>query len=209
MRLTKDFYEQYATIDLAKALLGCKIVHQSSEGTTSCESVETEAYLRNDPASHTYKGKTQRNQSMFGEAGTLYVYLIYGMYYCINVVGKERGEAVLIRAAAPIEGIELMTLRRSSHQRTGLSISLKRNLLIKDLCNGPGKLAQAMGFNKMMHDGLVLFECEDVFLESYKAYQKNIIQTTRIGITQGAELPYRFLVADHPSVSAKPRIIVP
>lgn len=206
MRLTASFYEQYDTIGLAQALLGCTMVHQSADGLTICRIVETEAYLNNDPASHSYKGQTARNASMFAPAGTFYVYLIYGMYYCVNVVSKEAGEAVLIRAAEPIEGIELMRYRRSLHPKTSLPKHSINPLTLPNLCNGPGKLAQAMGFTRAQHDSLCLCSDARVYLEKDTSLVTNeIVTTTRIGITQGSELPYRFLLKDNPYISVKPR----
>jgi len=97
---------------VAQDLLGCFLVHNSSEGKTVGRILETEAYLaRNDTASHSLKGKTKKNQSMFEQPGTAYVYFIYGMLYCFNVVAIP-GEAVLIRAIEPIDGIKLMKKRR-------------------------------------------------------------------------------------------------
>src|SRR3989344_6842175 len=143
MKLNKRFFED-DTIEVAKEILGCYLVHESDEGRTVGKIVETEAYLENDPASHSFKGKTRRNEVMFGEGGKAYVYFTYGMYHCFNVVTnkKNKGEAVLIRALEPIDGIEIMKKRRKVEE-------------IKNLCSGPGKLVISMGIKKE-HNGLDL-----------------------------------------------------
>ena len=188
--LPKEFYEKHDTLTLAEQLLDCTLVHESIEGRTSGIIVETEAYLQNDPACHAYRKKSVRNAPMFEGAGVSYVYLIYGLHHCFNIVSGAAGigEAVLIRALEPSDGIELMQERRKTKD-------------LRNLCSGPAKLAQAMGitrnfnFLSMVSDN---FYC----LESQNAdYQ--IITTTRIGITQGADLPYRFYIAGNAFVSRK------
>jgi DNA-3-methyladenine glycosylase len=192
MKLTENFYTQ-DTITVAKALLGTYLVHESKEGITVGRIVETEAYLWGDPACHAYRRKTKRNATMFGPAGNAYVYQIYGIHYCINVVTAPEGvgEAVLIRALEPINGIDLMQLRR------GIEVW-------KNLCNGPGKLVQAMGISRSM-DGISLLG-EDIYILSAdtlpdKNAKFDMITTTRIGITQGVELPYRFYISGNACVS--------
>ncbi len=192
MILDKEFYKQ-DTITVAKALLGAYLVHESTEGVTSGKIVETEAYLWGDPACHAYRSKTVRNATMFGPEGYAYVYQIYGIHYCVNVVTAPEGvgEAVLIRALEPIAGIELMNLRRKVE-------------VFKQLCNGPGKLVQAIGITRSM-DGISLMQppfyilSPDTYPVHYLPFE--IVTTTRIGITQGVDLPYRFYIKGHPCVS--------
>src|SRR5260370_22840857 len=113
MILNKTWYAQ-DTITVAKKLLGCLLVHLEEEKTTLGRSVETEAYLWNDPAAHAFVGKTKRNSVLFGPVGHAYVYFIYGMHYCVNAVtGQERkGEAVLIRALEPLQSLSVMRKER-------------------------------------------------------------------------------------------------
>ncbi len=159
----------------------------------SARIVETEAYGgADDAASHCYKGLTSRTEPMFGPAGVLYVYLIYGMYNCANVVtGPDGdGQAVLIRAVEPIEVTEAMKEARPKAKRA------------VDIANGPGKLCQALGIERT-HDGLDLgAESSPIRLELGEALdESSIITTTRIGITKAVDTPWRFYIADNPWVS--------
>lgn len=205
-----DFYQKYDTLTLAQRLLGCTLVRQSPHGTTAGIIVETEAYLTDDPACHAYRKKTKRNAAMFGPAGTVYVYQIYGMHYCVNVVSGEEGvgEAVLIRALEPTEGMELMEERRgcgrSSAEGRMSNEELTRYsaLSLRHLCNGPAKLVKAMGISIEEHNATSLLTGN---LKIYPSVLKEfeMVTTTRIGITQGADLPYRFYVAGNRFVSRK------
>ncbi len=205
-----DFYQKYDTLTLAQRLLGCTLVRQSPHGTTAGIIVETEAYLTDDPACHAYRKKTKRNAAMFGPAGTVYVYQIYGMHYCVNVVSGEEGvgEAVLIRALEPTEGMELMEERRgcgrSSAEGRMSNEELTRHsaLSLRHLCNGPAKLVKAMGISIEEHNATSLLTDN---LKIYPSVLKEfeMVTTTRIGITQGANLPYRFYVAGNRFVSRK------
>jgi len=181
-------FESKDTITLAKALLNTYLVHNSSEGTTIGKIIETEAYLFDDPASHTFSGKTKRNFHMFGPAGYAYIYQIYGIHFCFNVVSNliNVGEAVLIRALEPLDGINLMKKRRGVDN-------------IKNLCNGPGKLVQAMGIKKNLN-GISLLS-STIYLLPETEICKNIISTTRIGINKGSELEYRFYLEGNSNVS--------
>jgi DNA-3-methyladenine glycosylase len=170
----------------APALLGWKLSCQSPEGMVSGYIVETEAYRSDDPASHTFKGKNARNSVMFGPPGGVYVYLSYGLHYCMNIVAGTdgQGEAVLIRALEPIEGIELMMHRR-------------RITNVLQLTSGPAKLTQALGVT-LADNGLALGE--RLRLEPGKNVT-DIVKTTRVGITKAADKPWRFYEADNPYIS--------
>ena len=179
----RKFFNQ-STIDLAKALLGKYLVFGDLKGMI----VETEAYLyRDDPGCHASRGLTARNAPMFGSAGYAYVYLIYGMYHCLNIVsGKEgEGEAVLIRALEPLSGIALMQRRRKTKK-------------IENLCSGPGKLTQAFGITRK-HNNLSLMD-GPIFIYNSRV-KPEIITTTRIGLSAGKELMLRFYIKGNSFVS--------
>jgi DNA-3-methyladenine glycosylase len=183
MLLGKKFFNQ-PTVNLAKALLGKILVFGDLSGVI----VETEAYLyKDDPGCHANRGQTRRNEPMFGPAGHAYVYLIYGMYHCLNIVsGKEgEGEAVLIRALEPLNGIPLMQKRRKTKK-------------IENLCNGPGKLTQAFAIT-LKHNNLSLLEGD---LRIYNSRSKPVICTSRrIGLSAGKELELRFYIKGNRFVS--------
>ena len=175
-------------VTAAKSLLGWKLVHESAEGRTAGYIVETEAYSQAEPSSHPYRGKTKRNQVMFERAGLIYVYFTYGMHYCVNIVTGELGhrQAVLIRALEPVEGIELMMQRRGKED-------------VRKLANGPANLVQAMGITMQNYADDVL-DRQGLYLEPGIKPNK-IVQTTRIGIRVGVDLPWRFYIADSPFIS--------
>jgi DNA-3-methyladenine glycosylase len=197
-RLPLSFYEAYDTRSLAQKLLGCELVHNSPDGITSGIIVETEAYLQNDPACHAYQRRTARTEPMYAAPGTIYVYLIYGMYQCFNVVSQEEGcgEAVLIRALQPTGGIELMEMRRQSRKKVGL----QKPVALRELCRGPGKLVLAMGIDRSVHNGLSLTE-SNLYITPPIQTDFEINISKRIGITQGADLLYRYSVKNNLFVS--------
>ncbi len=188
--LPKEFYEKHDTLTLSKLLLGCTLVHESPEGRTAGIIVETEGYLQGDPACHAYRKKSTRNAPMFESAGTCYVYLIYGMHYCVNISSGEKniGEAVLIRALEPTEGIDLMQKRRKSND-------------LKNLCSGPAKLVQAMGIT--LDFNFLTLDSDEFHCIEAKNNNFSIKTTTRIGITQGVDLPYRFYIEGNRFISRK------
>lgn len=197
MILRPSFYNP-DTVTVAKALLGACLVHDSPQGRTVGRIVETEAYLFDgDPACHAHRGKTKRNAAMFGPPGHAYIYFVYGMYYCFNVVTAPEGvgEAVLVRALEPVEGIPLMQERRGTRD-------------LKTLCSGPGKLVLAMGLTKELN-GCPLFEGSlTIWSRSSFAAARTrveIVAARRIGITKAADLPLRFCVKGSPFVSRAPR----
>lgn len=208
--LNHTFYQSHDTLTLAQLLLGCELVHESAEGVTAGIIVETEGYLTDDPACHAYRRQTPRNAAMFGPAGTLYVYQIYNHYNCINVVtGPEGvGEAVLIRALEPTEGIDLMAFRRNEAFKTGFeryrnnTINSETTDGQRNLANGPGKLTIAMGISRIKHNASSLTTGE-IFIRGPFLHDFDMVTTTRIGLTHGADLPYRYYIKGNPFVSRK------
>lgn len=192
-RLPLSFYQSLDTISLARALLGCELVHDNPDGTTSGIIVETEAYLCDDPACHAFNRRTARTEPMYGTPGTIYVYLIYGMYQCINVVSNQEGigEAVLIRALQPIRGIELMQQRRMLSRK--VNYDLQKPFSVRDLCRGPGKLVQAMGIERTYHNNKS-FTQGNLYITEGVEEKKEITVSPRIGINVGVDLPYRFSI---------------
>jgi DNA-3-methyladenine glycosylase len=184
--LPRGFYEPSAKV-VASALLGHWLVRNTSEGLCGGPIVETEAYLRDDLACHAVRGMTPRNRVMFGPPGHAYVYLIYGLHYCVNAVCLPPGvaEAVLIRALEPAVGEALMRSRRP--------VSKARHLT-----NGPAKLCQALEIDRRL-DGVdlcdaraALFIAENPDAAEFRQRLGPVVTTTRIGITRAAELPLRF-----------------
>lgn len=198
--LPLSFFESSDTLTLAQKLLGCELIHDSPDGITSGIIVETEAYLQNDPACHAYNRRTMRTEPMYGPPGTIYVYMIYGMYQCVNVVSNRAGigEAVLIRALEPVNGIDLMETRRNFHRKTQTYIDKKISL--KELCRGPGKLVQAMGIDKSLHNGKSLSD-SSLFIRKGEKIDFQTGSSSRIGITVGVDLAYRFFIKNNPYVS--------
>ena len=174
--------------EVAPRLLGCILERYVDGKVLRGKIVETEAYDQTDVASHSYNGETPRTKVMFGVPRHLYVYFTYGMHYCCNiVVGREGdGAAVLIRAIEPLEGVEYMERRR---QKSGVEVT-----------NGPAKLCQAMAIDKA-HNGVNLAN-GSVRLISQPALESHCITvTTRVGIRQGVDIPWRFYITSNPYVS--------
>jgi DNA-3-methyladenine glycosylase len=177
--LKRGFYER-PTIEVARALLGKVLVHEGTAGIV----VETEAYLGGDDlASHSARGITNRTRVIFGPPGHAYVYLIYGMYECLNIVAEPAGipGCVLVRALQPVAGIEIMRQRRPATRRC------------EDLASGPGKLTLALGITRA-HNGADLTRGSLVVREPAVPRPFEIAVTPRIGITQCADLPLRFVL---------------
>ena len=180
-------WDEPTAVALAPQLLGWELVGMGVAGRI----VEVEAYEPDDPASHTFQGKTKRNAVMFGPPGRLYAYLIYGIHICANVVvgPPGRGAAVLIRALEPTEGVALMAERRGSAST-------------KDLCSGPGKLCQALGISLDLDGSDLLDRRSPVRLRPpAQTLTERIVTGPRIGITKAVGQPWRFGLADSPHLS--------
>ncbi len=186
-----SFSELQVPADVAaKRLLGCTLERTIDGKTLRACIVETEAYDENDPGSHTFRGPTIRNKIMFEKAGYLYVYFIYGKHFCCNVVtGKEgHGEAVLIRAVEPVDGATEMEKLRG---KSGVTAT-----------NGPAKLCEALKIERELNGHNL--EYPPLKLIMQKALPDDmIVQTQRIGLTHGIDIPWRFYVHDNPYVSKK------
>ncbi len=194
-RLTTPFFNS-DTLAVAQSLLGKLLVHRVRPHVRlSGIIVEVEAYLHHaDPASHSHRGRTPRNASMYAAAGTLYVYAIHAKY-CANVVTETPGvgAAILIRALEPVEGIDTMMQQRATE-------------LVRSLTTGPAKLCQALALGKH-DDGINLLTSKRVWLESSPAVVASkpwlIRESSRIGISQAKDLQYRFFIDGNVFVSGK------
>jgi DNA-3-methyladenine glycosylase len=195
--INSEWFNRAAT-NVAPDLIGCTLVRQLPAGQQLRGLiVETEAYQRGDPACHAYQKETKRNQVMFGAPGYVYVYLIYGMYHCVNVVTDCDGEAsaVLIRA-----------LQMESESAKMISIPPKEKL--ERVAAGPGKLCRVMQIDLSLY-GTKLEQDQSLWIERRSADfqamldvdRHQLIQTTRIGLTKGVELPWRWYLKDCPAVS--------
>jgi DNA-3-methyladenine glycosylase len=175
--------------EVAPQLLGCNLERIVDGTRLQARIVEVEAYDQTDAASHSYKGRTARTDIMFGESGTLYVYFTYGLHYCCNVVVGTvgYGAAVLIRAVEPLEGLSTMSSNR--HQLTG-----------KNLTNGPAKLCQALAIDKRLN-GHDLHRLPLRLNIEPPLPSSQIVQTTRIGISQAKSTTWRFYIRGNAFVS--------
>lgn len=196
--LPLEFYEGSART-VAPLLVGHWLVRRLPEGMAGGMIVETEAYLVGDPASHAWRGRTERNASMWGPCGRAYVYLIYGFHHCLNAVCGPEGtaEAALIRAVEPRWGLDWMAARR-------------RKAKPSELASGPGKLCQALGINRG-HDGIGLCAADSEIAiarnpdrETLVAAAGGVETTPRIGLAKAADWPLRFLLRGNPHVSKTP-----
>ena len=190
--LARDFYARNA-LEVAPELLNKVLV--APDGRAG-RIVEVEAYRgADDPGSHGFRGMTRRNATMFGPPGHLYVYFTYGMHWCANVVAETDGAAaaVLLRALTPLEGLEAMYTARGPAARRD-----------RDLCSGPAKLTQALGMDGDL-DGadLVSGDRGVTIVDDGQPSPPEPAVTTRIGLSNGAELPWRFCVAGAADLSRR------
>lgn len=190
--LPREFYKR-RPLEVARDLLGMKLVRIINSKVLTGEIVEVEAYGgRDDPASHAYHGLTERNKAMFSSPGIAYIYFIYGNHYCLNVVakkGKEPG-AVLIRALRPIEGIDVMIKNRGVFN-------------IKQLTTGPGKLTKAFDIDKRFDEWDLTLGKELFIAEGKKVSDKFIEYTTRIGVKAAKRRKWRIFVKNLSFVSRR------
>lgn len=189
MKLPREFYQRDG-LTVARELIGKKLVTNLPEGLTSGLIVETEAYMGTiDAAAHSYRGKTERTKIFYGTGGFVYVYLIYGMHLCTNVVAnvEDVPEAVLIRALEPVDGVELMKRRRGKNK-------------LRELCSGPGKLSKALGVTKNFYGADLCGE--EIFIETCRAL--SVTTTKRINVNyagEAAEYLWRFVASNSKFIS--------
>jgi DNA-3-methyladenine glycosylase len=187
------FYER-DTLLVARDLLGKNLVRCLSNRLLVGRIVETEAYRgSDDPASHSFRGRTKRNEVMFGKPGIAYVYFTYGNHYCLNVVTEKEGipAAVLIRAVEPLEGIEDMKLNRKVERLT-------------EVGSGPGKLTKAFQITKSENGVDVTNILSPLIIsKGSENNQFEAVQTTRIGIKVATKKPWRFYILRNPYISRK------
>lgn len=179
------------TAELARFLIGKIAVSEVGGVRTAGRIVETEAYVADDPASHAFRGKTRRNAAMFGRRGHAYVYLIYGMYWCLNVAAQKPGigEAVLIRALEPLEGIETIRARRAGAAE-------------RDLLRGPGRVCAGLGIDGTL-DGIDLCAAGSPVRLADDGAVPRIGVSGRIGITRAADRNLRFYARGSRYVSGR------
>jgi len=188
--ILRRFYER-DVVDVARDLLGKLLVREVEGKRLVGRIVEVEAYRgRDDPASHAYRGRTKRNEVMFGKPGLAYIYLAYGVNWCLNITSEPEGEpaAVLIRAVEPLEGIEEMMANRQVSN-------------LKNLTNGPGKLTKAFKIDRSLNGwdvtkGEILYI---VYPDEEEEFEIGV--SARIGIKFGLDKPWRFFIKNNPFVS--------
>lgn len=188
--LSKDFYLR-PTLEVARDLLGRVLICETPQGRRSARIVETEGYLFDDPACHASRGRTRRNDTMFCEGSHAYVYISYGVHPLLNAVtGPEGiGEAVLLRAGDPLEGLPLIREARGDVPE-------------RRLCAGPGNLTKALGIT-MEHNGHPLTGGRLRIEEGEPVGDSAVVVTTRIGLTVATDKPWRFYLRDSKSVSRR------
>lgn len=177
--VSKDFFKQ-DTVEVAKDLLGCTIEKDGMKAKI----VETEAYLEDDPASHAYPSKTGRNRLMYESYGKVYVYICYGIHNMLNFTTEKDGVGgVLIRAAKPLEGVEQIKQNRGIEE-------------IENLCNGPGKVCEALGIDKQLNGTLI-----GDAIKLSKPFDPDHDRSTRIGISKAQDRELRFYIPENRFVS--------
>lgn len=195
--LSPDWFARSA-LEVAPDLVGCSLVRRFEDGTeVRGEIVETEAYTPDDPACHAYRRRTPRNEAMFGAPGTIYVYKIYGIYHCLNLVCDRPNiaSAILIRALdVPQLPPRLSDDRQPLHR----------------IAAGPGKLCRLLEIDRRLNGGTLAVGAplwvegrSPHVREQFHSGGRSLVQTTRIGLSQGVDLPWRWYLADGRAVSKK------
>ena len=185
--LTRSFYDR-DTVDVARDLLGKTLVRKIDGNIISGMIVETEAYrYKDDPASHTYGGMTERNKAMFGQVGRAYVYFTYGMHYCVNAVARSpdyEAGAVLIRSLVPKKGMDFMSRQRKTDD-------------VSNLTNGPAKLTQALKITKKEYGEDLTKRSSLYVIEGMEIKKSEILSGPRIGIKKANDKMWNFKIAQN------------
>ena len=226
MLIPRDFFAR-PSVEVAPALLGCVLEHETADGLVAVELTEVEAYAgRSDPASHAYRGKTRRNAVMFGPPGHAYVYFTYGMHFCVNMVclGEQgSASAVLLRAGAIIAGEDLARARRTRGPVPEGPVSEgpvsegRARIAPRDLARGPARLCQALAIDRAL-DGADACVAESPLRmlsgagnparsavlargDAPPGTPRRIVTGPRVGVSSAAEIPWRFWYDGDPTVS--------
>ena len=213
MLIPRDFFAR-PSVEVAPDLLGCVLEHETADGLVAVELTEVEAYAgRSDPASHAYRGKTQRTAVMFGPPGHAYVSFTYGMHFCVNIVclGQQgSASAVLLRAGAIIAGEDLARARRTRGPVAEGPISEgpvsrgRARIAPRDLARGPARLCQALGIDRALDGADVCVAGTPLRMLSgagNPARSAKIAAGPRVGVSSAAEIPWRFWYDGDPTVS--------
>jgi DNA-3-methyladenine glycosylase len=204
LTLPREFFARPA-LEVAPALLGCVLEHQTQDGLVVVRITEVEAYMgADDPASHAYRGRTARNAVMFGPPGHAYVYFTYGMHFCVNLVCLAPGtaSAVLLRAGEVIAGEEIARARRQPASR-----AVTARVSARDLARGPGRLCQALGIDRALDGADVCDRSSSLRVAAAAsgasgAARSGALRTgPRVGVREGADVPWRFWLDGEPTVS--------
>jgi DNA-3-methyladenine glycosylase len=226
--IPREFFAR-PSVEVAPDLLGCVLEHETPDGLVAVELTEVEAYAgRSDPASHAYRGKTQRNAVMFGPPGHAYVYFTYGMHFCVNMVclGEEgSASAVLLRAGAIIAGEDLARTRRTRGPVPAGPIPAgpipegRARIASRDLARGPARLCQALAIDRSLDGADVCVAGSALRMRAEAgnpARSANIVTGPRVGVSSAAEIPWRFWYEGDPTVSVyrhhaprRPKLVTP
>ena len=213
MLIPREFFAR-PSVEVAPDLLGCVLEHETPDGLVAVELTEVEAYAgRSDPASHAYRGKTQRNAVMFGPPGHAYVYFTYGMHFCVNMVclGEEgSASAILLRAGAIIAGEDLARARRTRRAvpegpvPEGPVPEGRARIASRDLARGPARLCQALAIDRSLDGADVCVAGSALRVRAgagNPARSATIVTGPRVGVSSAAEIPWRFWYEGDPTVS--------
>jgi DNA-3-methyladenine glycosylase len=195
--LPREYFDR-PVLEVAPGLLGCVLRHETADGAVAVRLTEVEAYAGEaDPASHAFRGMTARNAVMFGEPGHAYVYFTYGMHFCVNLVCGPAGlaRAVLLRAGRITAGRALAAERRQAGRTAG------RGGAERDLARGPARLCQALGIDRSLDGADICSPGSPLQVTGATVAAPEVSAGPRVGVSRGAEEPWRFWITGDPTVS--------